>query len=697
MLYLAGIISEKIISYIIERKHMKIRKHLLCAMGIALTLNLISGAALAAEKDTEFVTEAESFVSSEPETSTEDATEALSEDMTESWTETITESETAVELSTETMAEPETELSTETMTEAETVVEVETETATEAEHHLADSDSNSVTYHAGDMAILQKIIENSAKLSERYGSSIPTSGLVTWTYISDDDIYRISKLDFVAENIIDYTGGLDVSGLDSLLTLDCSCNPYLNEIKLPANLINLNLAYTDVSVLDVFGCSQLESINCMDTPLASLDVSKNYSLNTLCIGGTVSLNTSSGTLQINIASPDMGTVYLSNYNIDTTTNTVTVNLEAKSNSDYIIKWEGLPEAYAEYADAPQISNLPISGGLNITAYFCHPDDRNNDGYHDGDVAVIQQIISQSPTLSANYSLEDFSSWEEFMNWTQVYVDEETDIQRVEVLNFETVNVTDISGVLDVSGLSYLINLLCQDNPGITEILLPQGTKLDYLMADNTGITSLDVSGCTGLTDLYCMNTGLTSLDLTNNPLLELLYIHETMITCLDLSGNPYISVDSDSSTPFTTLITTKGTFSVTTSGNGFAFIDVYDAKDNTLIFGISPDDGYYLSKLNGLPENAQKITTHGTPLPIYSFPLTGDVMVYAEILPIENRTEAGSGTAADAEGEASSSASADTTAVAPETGDESRIGWYMTLMAVSMMVLLMAGRKMKRS
>lgn len=600
---------------------MKIRRTFLTSLGIALAIGLAPAAVFA-----EAITETAVEVTAEgTEAATETVTEGMSvtegitetefitESMTEVVMEGVVESETSItELTTESAFEAQTEGISESIPEpvTEITVDGETETAAEEENHLAagSENGNTAAYHADDVAVIRQIIANSATLTAKYGAD---SAPDTWNFVKWDgsgDSQRITTVYFYGDNVTDYVGSLDVSGLTSLQDLSCYNNPGLTSISIPTSLNYLDCSSTGITALDVSDCTNLNTLSCLETPLTELDVSTNTSLSTLYINGPISsLTTPFGNISVTCDS-GMGSILMNNFIMENKT----VDIVVTPNPGYTFyKWEGLPETLLESISSALLYEVSVSDTLSLTANFGPADDRNNDGYHDGDVAVIQTIIQQSPTLSASYSPDDPASWKDFLYWTPI--EEENYINRVEKLqlsdNFVIDNITDVSGTLDVSGLSYLHTLWCHDNPGITDILLPSGSLMDYLNCTNTGISSLNVSDCPGLEVLYCHNTKLTMLDISKNPL----------ISEVSLSNNPEL----------TWLITGKGEFTFFAADGGEAAIEEYDPATGNLSLSVSAYPGYYPANHEGLPENAQ---TDGNEI---TFPLTGYTHVIANFLPYD--------------------------------------------------------------
>ncbi|MCL2871408.1 MAG: protein phosphatase 1 regulatory subunit 42 [Betaproteobacteria bacterium] len=104
-------------------------------------------------------------------------------------------------------------------------------------------------YNTGDVAVINAIIANNGlnwTPAPSDGSSIPADWTgVTWSGITPDN--RILTLTIDGENL---TGTLDVSGLSSLESLDCSGN--------------------NLSALDVSGLTNLTELYCNDNSLTGL-------------------------------------------------------------------------------------------------------------------------------------------------------------------------------------------------------------------------------------------------------------------------------------------------------------------------------------------------------------------------------------------------------------------------------------------
>lgn len=262
-------------------------------------------------------------------------------------------------------------------------------------------------------------------------------------------------------------------------------------------------------------------------------------------------------------------------------------------------------------------------------------DADGNGYNDADEAVIREMIKGSSTMSAKYGSARTIDWEdafwsECLSWQGEYDENDDLIHYIRFVDFESVNITDFKGELDVSGLSKLDTLWCQYNPGLTSLKLPVNgdSPLSYLNCSDTGITALDVSAYKELGILYCGETKITeldvsknlklmelncgatkisSLDVSNNLELEELICSYTDITELDLSGNKKIQTLTCSDAGISKLISPKGKqLTLKQALGGKLQIVHYDGTTDRVFICAEPEKGCSLASFSGIPSSAQK-------------------------------------------------------------------------------------------
>ena len=181
-------------------------------------------------------------------------------------------------------------------------------------------------------------------------------------------------------------------------------------------------------------------------------------------------------------------------------------------------------------------------------------DSNGDGYHDGDVAVINAMIIGN---GLTWRADDPASWPTSPIWGTIHERVEWNgaspkrITSLDIFGSNLTGTLNVSGLtaltmlncqgneltgLDVSGCSSLKEIKCIDN-NLTGTLDVSGlTALERLWCDNNDLTAINVSGCTALKRLICSYNNLTTLDVSNLTTLQELRCFNNGMTTLDVSG-----------------------------------------------------------------------------------------------------------------------------------------------------------------
>lgn len=140
-------------------------------------------------------------------------------------------------------------------------------------------------------------------------------------------------------------------------------------------------------------------------------------------------------------------------------------------------------------------------------------------FNENDIAVVSSIIQRTfpKELRLEY-LYDFDGWW-FVEWSKKKKE-----YRVTALYL---NGGELKGELDVSGLTGLIRLDCQDNQ-LTSLKLSRLPNLTTLNCYNNQLTSLDLSGLPNLTYLNSANNREIAVTLPRG---------RSSLTCLYCSDN----------------------------------------------------------------------------------------------------------------------------------------------------------------
>lgn len=134
------------------------------------------------------------------------------------------------------------------------------------------------------------------------------------------------------------------------------------------------------------------------------------------------------------------------------------------------------------------------------------DDLNNDGYHDGDVTVVNNIIAHNGLQAAKDASEswDFAVWDE------------SEPKRIVALDLCRRN---LSGPLDVSGLAQLVYLSCYKNQ-LTGLRVENVPNLECLYCWENQLKELKLNDLSKLRDIDCNGNQLTTLEAINLPKLR---------------------------------------------------------------------------------------------------------------------------------------------------------------------------------
>lgn len=153
-------------------------------------------------------------------------------------------------------------------------------------------------------------------------------------------------------------------------------------------------------------------------------------------------------------------------------------------------------------------------------------------FYPGDIQAINTIIdekgldlSKADPDDGSYAPNEWSTGlTPLVFWTEVSP------KRVRVLD---VSNKDLTGSLDVSDLTALEMLLCNNNQ-LQSLNLSGLTSLDILSCSSNQLQSLNVSSLTTLTELNCTNNELTSLDVSGSTALKYLSCYNNKLTSLNV-------------------------------------------------------------------------------------------------------------------------------------------------------------------
>lgn len=189
--------------------------------------------------------------------------------------------------------------------------------------------------------------------------------------------------------------------------------------------------------------------------------------------------------------------------------------------------------------------------LLFSTTYLKAQDANNDGYHDGDVAVMKDAAHSTykSTIvhgsTINWESAECSKWNRVV-WTDTQPKriKKLDIARLGIVNFDISSLAELEylncesnklSILNVSGLTKLKTLMCGNND-IHTIHVEGCTVLEVLFCQGNKITILDLSSIKSLINFNGFRNRITSIDVSGSPLLESFNIEENNVNSLNISG-----------------------------------------------------------------------------------------------------------------------------------------------------------------
>ena len=368
--------------------------------------------------------------------------------------------------------------------------------------------------------------------------------------------YNFSTSDIpLLENLDVSNSGLNNLNLEynTMLKTANLSNNSLNSLTLGNNSVLeiLNLSNNNIYNLpDVSGLTGLQDLRLSDNQLTSIDFGHNLSLTTLYVN-----NNRLGSLNVE------NLTGLSNLNAENN-NLIYLNVKNGNNTAFsLFNVTGNPNLACVQVDNATYSATNWTNKDSGTTY------------------------SETCDVPKTYVPDDaFEQALIDMGYDDVPDDyvTTTNIMLVEYLQINSRGITDLTGIEDFTGLTYLA---APDN-SFSSLDVSNNTHLQYLNLSNNKLTSLDVSNNAQLQYLNLSNNKLTSPDLSLNGNLQTLLVDNNQLTELDVSQNPALFNLSVADNHLTYLNLKNGTSS---SNTYFLF----KAKNNPHLTCIEVDNPAY--------------------------------------------------------------------------------------------------------
>ena len=338
----------------------------------------------------------------------------------------------------------------------------------------------------------------------------------------------------------------DLRGIEHftfLQTLDCS-NNVLTSLDVSRNtaLETLRCSDNELTSLDVSSCTALETLYCYDNQLTSLNLSRNTDLTDLgCYNNLLtSLDLSQNTdlRWLDCSDNHLAALDLSQNSrledVNAERNYYEVSLDESGNVD-IAAIPGLEADRMTDLQGGYIEGNTLHLDADILMYYY---DYKRPNYYAPSGGYFY-IATDNPTYHVPIDKEHFPD-SAFRGYVATSFDRNEDgqLSPVEIRIVSDISVPDreIHDLRGIEHFTFLQSLDCSAN-NLMSLDLSKNTALTTLWCYDNQLTSLDVSKNTALTTLYCSNNQLTSLDLSKNTALYNLDCSYNHLAALDLSKN----------------------------------------------------------------------------------------------------------------------------------------------------------------
>ena len=244
--------------------------------------------------------------------------------------------------------------------------------------------------------------------------------------------------------------------------------------------------------------TSLQSLNCGENMLTTLNLSRNTALTSLNCGGN----------------------YLTS--LDVSGNTALTSLNCEDNQLTSLDVRGNSALTSLRCSFNQLTGLDVSGNTALTSLYCGENKLTN------------------LDVSGNSALTSLSCYNNQLT--------SLDVSGNTALTSLSCSYNQLTS-LDISGNTALTSLYCGGNY-LTSLDVSGNTALTSLYCGYNQLTDLDVSGNTDLTSLDCRGNRLTSLIVNNCEKLRHLECYSNLLTALDVSNCPALVWLVENTQPF---------------------------------------------------------------------------------------------------------------------------------------------------
>ena len=326
-------------------------------------------------------------------------------------------------------------------------------------------------------------------------------------------------------------GEIDVSEALDIESISCQGRSIsdLTGLEYCTNLVYLNVAGNNLSVIEIPNLQKLKSLVAYNNPIERINIKNDAALNELYLLGA-NTNAINGTtialdgfdLSPNLSISFNGTNYTS---LSITNSSLLKNINVSENAHLINL-----VASGTQITSLDITNLTHLQVLNINSCCINTLDLSNNPVLVSLNCASNQLSSL--TLSNNTKLRSLDCSNNDLSFLRV-----SDNPLLESALLSNNKI----GAINTSYNPYLKVLDISENPDLSVVSLSSNTAIESINASKTSISSIDISSNPSLKNLIladCLN--IYNLDLSSGTNLEDIDISGTSIVKIDVSNSPHL-------------------------------------------------------------------------------------------------------------------------------------------------------------
>ncbi len=386
---------------------------------------------------------------------------------------------------------------------------------------IIDTGIASFAEHCNETSVPDINFEGYLETHDATGNIVPLNhpssmgnGIQNDGYVKTNRIVNVTNLDVSFFNIDDVTG---IEAFTALESFNCYDNS-ITTLNLSANtaLKNLICNHNLLTALDLSANVNLEIVQASQNNLTTIDFQQNTALKEIYLQGA-GLRTLNLDPCVALEIVDVTINSLTELSIKNGNNESITQFSAGANPP--LNCINVDDVTADYLSSENW-NKDATASYSENCYETYIPDANFENYLETHDAAGNEVSLNDPTSMGNGIAND----------QYVLTDR---ISGVTSLNISQKNIADVTGV---ERFTQLETFMCFNN-SITTLDVSANTALKTLLCYRNNLTTLNINGNTALITLVCYFNELTTIDISTNTNLEIIEAGNNELTTLDVNEN----------------------------------------------------------------------------------------------------------------------------------------------------------------